>query len=88
MGSMSKTKITAARAVAIAVGSVETHETRLLAELKALESGIADIRRDLKNGRSFEALNLVKDADAIARRTAKLQIVRDTLAVLDELDSE
>ncbi|MCU6480509.1 hypothetical protein [Arthrobacter sp. A2-55] len=85
---MSTTKITPVRAVAIAVGSVETHEARLLAELKALESDIADIRRDLKNGRSFEALNLVKGADAVARRTVKLQIVRDTLAVLDELDSE
>ena len=66
-------------------GEVKFFSDRLESELKWLESGIADIRREMARGSMNEARNLVAKSGDIADYAGKLRSAYERLGLLEDI---
>ena len=66
-------------------GEFEFMKGRLESELKWLESGIADIRREMDRGSMNEARNLVAKAGDVADYVGKLRSAHERLELLKDI---
>ena len=68
-----------------AEGEVSFFKGRLESELKWLEDGIVDIRREMDSGRMHEARNIVAKAGDVADYVGKLRGAYERLELLNDI---